>query len=354
MTAVQPPRVAAGGGADEVLHRVFGYDGFRGNQAEIIQQVVAGGDALVLMPTGGGKSLCYQIPAMVRAGTGVVVSPLIALMQDQVDALSAVGVRAAFLNSTQSPDSQGSRGARLPRRRARPPLPRPGATPGGIHHRPARPRAYLTLRHRRGALCVAVGSRLPARLPAPVGAARAVAGGSSHRAHGHGHREDARGDRRAAAVGAGATLRRELRSPEHPVPHRPQELAAAAGSSTHPHRACRGCRHHLLPVARLRGEDGRIPCGAGHSGAAVSRGPPRRGARGQSVALPPRRRHRDGRHDRVRYGNRQAGCSVRRPPRPAQIGGGVLPGDRAVQVGTDSPPPPGSPTGCKTSCSSAA
>ncbi len=108
MTPAQPLRVAEVGGADEVLHRVFGYDGFRGNQAEIIQQVVAGGDALVLMPTGGGKSLCYQIPAMVRPGTGVVVSPLIALMQDQVDALSAVGVRAAFLNSTQSPESRSA------------------------------------------------------------------------------------------------------------------------------------------------------------------------------------------------------------------------------------------------------
>ncbi|MDQ1537727.1 MAG: ATP-dependent helicase RecQ [Actinomycetota bacterium] len=84
-----------------VLTRVFGYDSFRGDQGEIIDTVVAGGDALVLMPTGGGKSLCYQIPALVRPGTGVVVSPLIALMQDQVDALSALGVRAGFLNSTQ-------------------------------------------------------------------------------------------------------------------------------------------------------------------------------------------------------------------------------------------------------------
>src|SRR3954452_6241138 len=85
----------------DVLKRVFGYDAFRGEQAEIIEHVVAGGDALVLMPTGGGKSLCYQIPALVRPGVGVVVSPLIALMQDQVDALLALGVRAGFLNSTQ-------------------------------------------------------------------------------------------------------------------------------------------------------------------------------------------------------------------------------------------------------------
>src|SRR5215213_11815374 len=87
--------------AHEVLGKVWGYPGFRGSQQEIIEHVVGGGDALVLMPTGGGKSLCYQIPALVRPGTGVVVSPLIALMQDQVDALSALGVRAGFLNSTQ-------------------------------------------------------------------------------------------------------------------------------------------------------------------------------------------------------------------------------------------------------------
>jgi ATP-dependent DNA helicase RecQ len=85
----------------ETLNRVFGYDAFRGNQQEIIDHVVGGGDALVLMPTGGGKSLCYQIPALVRDGVGIVISPLIALMQDQVDALTALGVRAGFLNSTQ-------------------------------------------------------------------------------------------------------------------------------------------------------------------------------------------------------------------------------------------------------------
>ncbi len=88
-------------GALEVLRRVFGYDSFRGRQQEIVEHVTAGGDALVLMPTGGGKSLCYQIPALLRDGTGIVVSPLIALMQDQVDALRALGVRAGFLNSSQ-------------------------------------------------------------------------------------------------------------------------------------------------------------------------------------------------------------------------------------------------------------
>src|SRR5215831_16003087 len=90
----------------EVLRRVFGYDSFRDGQREIINHLVGGQDALVLMPTGGGKSLCYQIPALVRDGTGVVVSPLIALMQDQVDALRNLGVRAGFLNSTQDYDER--------------------------------------------------------------------------------------------------------------------------------------------------------------------------------------------------------------------------------------------------------
>lgn len=83
-----------------ILQHTFGYSAFRGSQADIIETVTQGGDALVLMPTGGGKSLCYQIPALVRAGCGVVISPLIALMQDQVDALRLLGVRASFLNST--------------------------------------------------------------------------------------------------------------------------------------------------------------------------------------------------------------------------------------------------------------
>ncbi len=85
---------------EAILHQVFGYAEFRGHQGEAIRHLAGGGDALVLMPTGGGKSLCYQVPALVRPGVGIVVSPLIALMQDQVDALRQLGVRAAFLNSS--------------------------------------------------------------------------------------------------------------------------------------------------------------------------------------------------------------------------------------------------------------
>lgn len=87
--------------AQQRLHQVFGYSTFRGEQQAIIEHVTAGGDALVLMPTGGGKSLCYQLPALLRSGVTIVVSPLIALMQDQVEALQQLGVKAAFLNSSQ-------------------------------------------------------------------------------------------------------------------------------------------------------------------------------------------------------------------------------------------------------------
>ncbi|HEX6530480.1 MAG TPA: RecQ family ATP-dependent DNA helicase, partial [Burkholderiales bacterium] len=101
--------------AEAILKEVFGYSAFRGQQAEIIAQVAGGGDALVLMPTGSGKSLCYQIPALMREGVGLVVSPLIALMQDQVAALAELGVRAAFLNSTLS----GAEAAEIERRTQR-------------------------------------------------------------------------------------------------------------------------------------------------------------------------------------------------------------------------------------------
>ncbi|WP_447595237.1 DNA helicase RecQ [Stenotrophomonas rhizophila] len=91
--------------AHDLLSRIFGYDDFRGPQQAIVEHVAAGNDALVLMPTGGGKSLCYQVPSLLREGTGIVISPLIALMQDQVEALRQLGVRAEFLNSTLDGDT---------------------------------------------------------------------------------------------------------------------------------------------------------------------------------------------------------------------------------------------------------
>jgi len=92
--------------AQTILQKTFGYENFRHHQSDIIQCLLNGEDALVLMPTGGGKSLCYQIPAMVREGVGIIISPLIALMQDQVDALQQLGIKAAFLNSSMDGEAQ--------------------------------------------------------------------------------------------------------------------------------------------------------------------------------------------------------------------------------------------------------
>ncbi len=103
MTGVSTPAAAL-----DVLRLTFGYDAFRGDQEQIVDHVIGGGDALVLMPTGGGKSLCYQIPAMVRPGVGIVISPLIALMHDQVTAMEALGVRAGFLNSSVTPQERAA------------------------------------------------------------------------------------------------------------------------------------------------------------------------------------------------------------------------------------------------------
>ena len=90
----------------EVLHNTFGFTAFRGQQEPVIRRVLAGGDALVLMPTGGGKSLCYQVPALIQPGTAVVVSPLIALMEDQVRSLNQLGVQVGCLNSAMSVQEQ--------------------------------------------------------------------------------------------------------------------------------------------------------------------------------------------------------------------------------------------------------
>src|SRR5881409_1646618 len=97
---IPPPDIGAQ--ARALLHSVFGLPGFRGEQEEIVRHVAGGGNCLVLMPTGGGKSLCYQLPALLRKGCGIVISPLIALMRDQVAGLHEAGVKAAVLNSTLS------------------------------------------------------------------------------------------------------------------------------------------------------------------------------------------------------------------------------------------------------------
>jgi ATP-dependent DNA helicase RecQ len=104
-TAVKSPPPSSLDGALHILKKIYGYDSFRGQQADVIEHIIGGGSAFVLMPTGAGKSLCYQIPALCRNGVGVIVSPLIALMQDQVDALKQLGIKAAAINSSMPPES---------------------------------------------------------------------------------------------------------------------------------------------------------------------------------------------------------------------------------------------------------
>ena len=148
----------------QLLRKIYGFDGFRPGQEEIIKSALEGRDSLVIMPTGSGKSLCYQIPALVKQGVCVVVSPLIALMQDQVSALSQLGVSAAFLNSTLAPrfqrevlDDLSSGRLNLlyiaPER-----LMEPGHLSAISEFR----NQYVC--DRRGALCIAVGTRLSQRV----------------------------------------------------------------------------------------------------------------------------------------------------------------------------------------------
>ena len=125
----------------EVLRQVFGFPGFRGQQEAVVRHVVSGGDALVLMPTGGGKSICYQVPALVRPGTAVIVSPLIALMDDQVAALRQVGVNAGALHSDLDPAEARGDHPRPDRGAARPALCLAGAPADQRHARPAVARA---------------------------------------------------------------------------------------------------------------------------------------------------------------------------------------------------------------------
>ena len=181
----------------DILNRVFGYPSFRGAQQAVIEQVVGGGDALVLMPTGGGKSLCYQIPALLRPGTGIVVSPLIALMQDQVDALRQLGVRAAFLNSSLAGDEQARVERALLAGELDLLLRGPGAAADRALPGPAGAGADRALRHRRGALRLPMGARLPARIHPVEPAARALAAGAADR--GHGDRRCARPAGRSSA-----------------------------------------------------------------------------------------------------------------------------------------------------------
>ena len=232
----------------EVLRRVFGYPEFRGQQQAIVEHVVAGGDAIVLMPTGGGKSLCYQLPALLRPGVGVVVSPLIALMKDQVDALRQAGVRAAALNSGAGARRGG--GGRAG-----------DAATGAIDllyvspERLAMPHCLELLRRSRIALfavdeahCISQWGHdfrrdyqalgiLKERFPeTPLLALTATADEPDPARH-----------RRAAASRRGAAIRRRLRPAEPVLPGRAEAQCARGFAPLSRRRAHGRRRHRLLP-----------------------------------------------------------------------------------------------------------
>jgi hypothetical protein len=232
-----------------ILHEVYGYAAFRGAQQGIVDHVTAGGDALVLMPTGGGKSLCYQVPAIARhragRGVAVVVSPLIALMHDQVGALDELGVQAAFLNSTLD----GDEARRIERESARRPAgdalrraraAADAAFPGDAGFA-GRTRAAEPVRDRRGALREPVGSRLPRRVPGPERAARALPAGAATGADRH-RRRHTRADiverlalQEARSSSAASTARTSATSsPRRPTRRRSCCASCATSTRTTP------------------------------------------------------------------------------------------------------------------------
>ena len=314
--------------AREALQTVFGYPDYREGQEEIIDHVVGGSGGLVVMPTGAGKSMCYQLPALVRDGCGIVVSPLIALMQDQVAGLHANGVSAAFLNSTlpiaaaHEIEQQFLRGELdllylAPERLMQPRtlgLLADGkialiaideahcVSQWGHDFRPE----YLQL--------VELADVFPA---VPRLALTAT-----------GRPADAAGDYGSPPPGrlGRPTVRQRVRPPEHPLhDHRAEGTEAtapgvrSAARREERHRLCRDApkRRGARGLSRRERREGlAVPrWAAGHR-------PP-----WEPAAVPERRRHGHRRDDRLRYGGRQAGCPLCRPHQPAQEHRGVLPGD---------------------------
>ena len=320
-----------------MLREVFGFTSFRGSQEAIVDRVVAGHDTVVLMPTGGGKSLCYQLPALVRPGVGIVVSPLIALMHDQVEALRLLGVRAAFWNSTSSfEESSAVRRDLLageldllyvaPERLLMPSfLAFLNDAASGPGHR--------AVRDRRGALRVAVGPRLPPGVPPDRRRHLALPARAAHRAHRHRRRAHPSRDPPAAAARRRDRVRLELRPAQHPLRRRGEERrAGAAAALPRDRQRRRGLprlgRHRLLPVAQAHRRDRRAAAQQGLRRHRLPRRALQRRARGGSAAVPPRRRRDRGGDHRVRHGHRQARRPLRRARRPAQEPRGLLPGDR--------------------------
>ncbi len=227
--------------AHAALSKFFGFEGFREGQGEVVESILAGHDTVVVMPTGGGKSLCFQLPALMRDGVTVVVSPLIALMKDQVDALHARGLaRDLHQQLARLRGAEGAHRGRAPRR-LQAPLRRARTLPQQPLRRDLEERQHLALRRGRGALHLRMGSRFSSRLPSSTVLPRGDRAPADRRAHGDGHALRPRRHHRAAQARRPARLRQRLRPPQPLARRRPHREGA------------REVRAHQTAGARVRG-----------------------------------------------------------------------------------------------------
>ena len=333
----------------EVLDRVFGYGAFRGEQEAIIEHVASGGDGLVVMPTGGGKSLCYQIPALIRDGVAVVVSPLIALMQDQVDALLQVGVRAGYLNSTLTFDEVREI--------------EDDARAGSLDL------LYVAPERLMGERTLALLDRLRIALFA-IDEAHCVS------QWGHDFRPEYLQlsvlherypgvPRIALTATADAPTRREIAErlglrdarifvsgfdrPNIPLRHRPQAQRARAAPSLPRCRAPRPRGDRLLPVTPQGRGDGAMAPGPGIRRPPLPRGHERGGAQAPPGCVRARGRGDHRRHHRVRHGDRQAPTCASSPISTCPRASSPTTRRRAAPAVTEPRPTHGWRTGSPTS-----
>ena len=301
----------------ELLKTHFGYDAFLPLQEEIVGSVMAGRDTFALMPTGGGKSLCYQLPALGLPGLTLVVSPLIALMKDQVDALEANGVPAGFINSTQTAAelSQVVRQVRVGGNQAalrgagtrnRAPICR---LPGNAQRQPSR--------HRRGPLRVGMGARLPASVPAACGIAPGLPRGSGDCPDRDGHEAGEGRHPRAAGASGPGSLHFKFQPSQPQLLNRSQR-AGPVGTPRVAGKVPGRIGDHILRFAEVDRRAGPDAQGARLLGGGLSCGPRRGSPARHPGQIHSRQDARGGGDHCFRHGNQQAGCADGSALRPAE------------------------------------
>ena len=315
----------------EKLKEYFGFSSFKGNQEAVIRNVLSGKDTFVLMPTGGGKSLCYQLPALLMDGVAIVISPLIALMKNQVDAMRTYSNDAGiahFLNSSLNKSAvaqvrndvlEGADQAALLRS-------------GVAHQRGQRGVSAqgqgFVLRHRRGALYFGVGARFPSGVPPHPSDHQRNRHGAPDRPDGDGYAQGADGHPEKPGYERRFGIQVVVQPPQLVLRNPAQ---ARCGPGDYPlHQAARGQeRHHLLPEP----QEGRGAYGIARSQRNPGFGLSRRygcpDTCGQPGRLPDGAGRRDRGHDRFRHGYRQTRRALCDPLRYSQVSGGILSGDGA-------------------------